>query len=128
MSVTIPLPPCAEEDSTNCFWDATAQGNGVGITFATYGEHYQEFEVPAGHHLTDVVFVDVPEENYASGDHFEWLTAPNTTTTIHPGESDDLATTGGPDMTYGAIGAVVVAVLGTALLIRQIRRDRKARA
>jgi len=24
------LPPCATEDSVNCYWDASAQGNGQG--------------------------------------------------------------------------------------------------
>ena len=24
------LPPCASEDSTNCYWDAQTQGNGLG--------------------------------------------------------------------------------------------------
>lgn len=24
------LPPCATEDSTNCYWDAQTQGNGQG--------------------------------------------------------------------------------------------------
>lgn len=24
------LPPCATEDSTNCYWDASQQGNGLG--------------------------------------------------------------------------------------------------
>lgn len=24
------LPPCATEDSDNCYWDAQTQGNGVG--------------------------------------------------------------------------------------------------
>lgn len=27
---TPPLPACATEDSTNCFWDASEQGNGLG--------------------------------------------------------------------------------------------------
>lgn len=27
------LPPCATEDSTNCYWDASAQGNGQGHDF-----------------------------------------------------------------------------------------------
>lgn len=25
-----PLPACETEDSTNCFWDASEQGNGLG--------------------------------------------------------------------------------------------------
>lgn len=27
---TPPLPACQTEDSTNCFWDASEQGNGLG--------------------------------------------------------------------------------------------------
>lgn len=31
------LPPCATEDATNCFYDATAHGNGVGTSFVDVG-------------------------------------------------------------------------------------------
>lgn len=27
------LPPCAEEDSQNCYWDASERGNGIGRDF-----------------------------------------------------------------------------------------------
>lgn len=27
------LPPCAEEDSTACYWDAPNRGNGLGDSF-----------------------------------------------------------------------------------------------
>jgi hypothetical protein len=27
------LPACAEEDSTNCYWDAQSRGNGKGTSF-----------------------------------------------------------------------------------------------
>lgn len=27
------LPACEAEDSTNCYWDASTQGNGVGSSF-----------------------------------------------------------------------------------------------
>jgi len=27
------LPPCATEDSVNCYWNATSQGNGEGESF-----------------------------------------------------------------------------------------------
>ena len=30
------LPPCAEEDSTNCFWDAGTSGNGIGTDFIDF--------------------------------------------------------------------------------------------
>lgn len=31
------LPPCAEEDSTDCFWDAQTMGNGQGRSFENVG-------------------------------------------------------------------------------------------
>lgn len=33
----ISVPPCAEEDSTNCYWDASTRGNGVGTSFVALG-------------------------------------------------------------------------------------------
>ncbi len=30
---SVTVPACAEEDSTNCFWDAKVQGNGEGRSF-----------------------------------------------------------------------------------------------
>jgi hypothetical protein len=29
--------PCATEDSTNCYWDASQRGNGTGTSFVTVG-------------------------------------------------------------------------------------------
>lgn len=35
------LPPCPEEDSEDCIWDATVAGNGEGVSFIQYkGETY----------------------------------------------------------------------------------------
>ena len=31
------LPACDAEDSTNCYWDAAAQGDGVGVSFVDVG-------------------------------------------------------------------------------------------
>lgn len=31
------LPACGSEDSTNCHWDATAHGNGAGVSFIDLG-------------------------------------------------------------------------------------------
>lgn len=31
--ITPPLPDCPTEDGTNCIWDATEQGNGIGRSF-----------------------------------------------------------------------------------------------
>jgi hypothetical protein len=30
------LPPCATEDSTNCYWSAETMGNGQGKSFVTF--------------------------------------------------------------------------------------------
>ena len=31
--LSLALPPCQEEDSTNCHWDASTRGNGQGASF-----------------------------------------------------------------------------------------------
>lgn len=31
------LPPCATEDATNCYWDASTQGNSLGSSFIDIG-------------------------------------------------------------------------------------------
>ena len=31
------FPPCAGEDATNCVWDASIAGNGVGVSFVDVG-------------------------------------------------------------------------------------------
>lgn len=33
MLISLYYPPCATEDSNNCYWDAQARGNGVGTSF-----------------------------------------------------------------------------------------------
>ena len=33
LQINDPLPPCAEEDSMNCYWDADTMGNGIGRSF-----------------------------------------------------------------------------------------------
>lgn len=37
------LPPCESEDSTNCAWDASVQGNGTGNSFVDFGGHFYVF-------------------------------------------------------------------------------------
>lgn len=32
------LPPCAQEDSNNCYWDAAHMGNGVGRSYITLND------------------------------------------------------------------------------------------
>jgi hypothetical protein len=36
----ITLVPCPEEDSRNCYWDATRQGNGIGTSFVNIDGTY----------------------------------------------------------------------------------------
>ena len=31
------IPSCAGEDSSNCYWDASAHGNGIGRSFIDIG-------------------------------------------------------------------------------------------
>ena len=31
--------PCPTEDSDDCYWDATKQGNGIGVSFVTVSGH-----------------------------------------------------------------------------------------
>lgn len=48
------LPPCATEDSENCFWDAMERGNGQGTSFVSYkGKWY--YMDPAPICTTDAV-------------------------------------------------------------------------
>ena len=33
VALALIMPPCATEDSLNCYWDASASGNGIGQSF-----------------------------------------------------------------------------------------------
>jgi hypothetical protein len=37
MILALFLPPCAAEDSHNCYWDAQHRGNGLGTSFVDLG-------------------------------------------------------------------------------------------
>lgn len=37
-------PPCVEEDSTNCYWDAQARGDSNGESFVSIDGRYYYFE------------------------------------------------------------------------------------
>lgn len=40
---TLNLPPCEQEDSENCYWDAARMGNGLGRSFVNIdGTYYYE--------------------------------------------------------------------------------------
>lgn len=38
------LPPCAYEDSGNCYWNAQTQGNGEGQSFVTVAGYWMEVQ------------------------------------------------------------------------------------
>lgn len=64
----IPIPPCPTEDSADCFWDATAQGNDSGVSFFNYGDYEVMIVVPDGHQIKDVmVRKDGLDWSYAAG-------------------------------------------------------------
>lgn len=48
------LPECATEDSIQCYWDATLQGNGQGQSFVNYDGHTVAYEVPANYYTEAV--------------------------------------------------------------------------
>ena len=47
------LTPCPTEDSTNCVWDATAQGNGHGQSFIDIDGTAYNLDVPEGHYILE---------------------------------------------------------------------------
>lgn len=36
IAIALGFPPCASEDSTNCVWSASVQGNGAGASFVDF--------------------------------------------------------------------------------------------
>lgn len=48
------LPACPTEDSTDCYWDATVQGNGTGSSFASVDGVQIPLTVPEGTYILDV--------------------------------------------------------------------------
>lgn len=50
----IALAPCPTEDSVDCFWDATVQGNGVGQSFFVFDGITVLVEVPDGFFIESV--------------------------------------------------------------------------
>lgn len=47
------LNECPTEDSTNCVWDATAQGNGTGQSFIDLDGTAYTLDVPEGHYILE---------------------------------------------------------------------------
>lgn len=45
------LPECTTEDSTNCYWDATAHGNGQGTSFADINGTTYPLDQPADSYI-----------------------------------------------------------------------------
>lgn len=63
------LAPCPTEDSTNCYWDASIQGNGTGQSFANIDGVQYALDTPANHTIESVVaFADgTPGVAYQEG-------------------------------------------------------------
>lgn len=47
------LPPCRTEDSNNCFWDSTSQGNGTGQSFIDLDGTAYNLDVPEDHYILE---------------------------------------------------------------------------
>lgn len=59
MTDYIYLPACTTEDSTDCYWDATVQGNGTGTSFIDIDGVQHTVTVPEGSYiLSAVAFTD----------------------------------------------------------------------
>lgn len=48
------LPECTTEDSIQCYWDATVQGNGQGQSFVNYDGQTIAYSVPENHYTEAV--------------------------------------------------------------------------
>lgn len=55
------LPPCPTEDSTNCYWDATVQGNGLGQSFVDINGTAHYVTVPENHYILDAALSPAPQ-------------------------------------------------------------------
>lgn len=110
MTDYIYLPECATEDSINCFWDATTQGNGSGTSFATYQGHTLTYTVPEGSYTLDVAV------NPASPTGF---------TTVFQEYPASVEPTPAYDLTMPVvIVAAALAACGVALVVGFFRRAR----
>ena len=112
MSDFIYLPACTTEDSHDCYWDATVQGNGTGTSFATYQGHTLTYTVPEGSYTLDVAV------NPASPTGF---------TTVFQEYPAAVQDTPAPayDLTLPVvIVAVALAACGVALVVGFFRRDK----
>jgi len=59
------LPACATEDSTNCYWDATQQGNGYGNSFVDIDGTIHYLDVPDNYYILDAVISPASPTGYA---------------------------------------------------------------
>lgn len=55
------LPACETEDSTNCYWDATVQGNGLGQSFVDINGTAHYVTVPENHYILDAALSPAPQ-------------------------------------------------------------------
>jgi hypothetical protein len=44
--LSVLVPACPTEDSTNCYWDADSRGNGVGQDFMTFTIDHEDVVFP----------------------------------------------------------------------------------
>ena len=125
MSMTWPkdaisLPACPTEDSTECFWDATVHGNGLGDSFFEHDGSLTQIHVPLGHHI-DQVTLTAQNGTYADAPGY------GVTFTESAGATADaLAQTGG-DLFTGLVLAAYAALLilvGGSLLVIALKNRR----
>lgn len=75
------LPVCPTEDSNECYWDATIQGNGLGTSFVNYDGVTTYLDVPADHYILGVGVTpdNVPSVAYQE---YDAIATPNVAYTV----------------------------------------------
>lgn len=103
------LGPCATEDSSMCFWDATAQGNGEGISYFSDDSSTTYMSVPEGQHVTSVVVSK-------DGPHAEDGSAQYTVNYAHTATSDPVEATPTPSA-HSVDLTLPIVLVASALII-----------
>lgn len=127
------LPPCPTEDSTNCFWDATVNGNGMGQSFFEYDGITVLIEVPDGYHVESVqvepdhffevgyvgpgygVTLRENEPDATPTQTPETSAKPTTTATAEPTDTG-AGQLGDAGLNFAPLGLVVAAALAVSLI------------